>query len=61
LTELYLNHTNLTSLLPEIGQLTNLTELYLWDNQLSDDEIEAISRKLPNCQVVTSPDYDIPF
>jgi Leucine-rich repeat (LRR) protein len=51
LTTLDLWDNQLTSLPPEIGQLSQLTELNLGGNSLSDAQIRKLRRMLPNCEV----------
>jgi Leucine-rich repeat (LRR) protein len=46
-----LRNNELTSLPKEIGQLTNLTELNLWDNNFSESEKQRIKNLLPNCDI----------
>ena len=48
---LVLIRCEITSLPPEIGNLTNLTELDLGDNPISRSEIEKIERLLPWCWI----------
>ena len=47
----YENGNNLTSLPSEIGQLTNLKELNLRENELSDEAKKEIKQLLPNCDI----------
>ncbi|EMG19247.1 leucine rich repeat protein [Leptospira interrogans serovar Copenhageni str. LT2050] len=46
-----MNNNQLTTLPKEIGQLKNLQELYLNNNQLSIEEKERIRKLLPKCQI----------
>ena len=48
---LLLNNNSLTSLPPEIGNLTNLTLFYLFENPIPAEEQEKIKKLLPNCQI----------
>ena len=53
LQELGLALNNLESLPPEIGKLMNLKFLDLTGNLLSEEELEKISKLLPNCVIQT--------
>ena len=51
LSELYLNHNQITSLPEELTKMTNLQELYLRNNDLSG-ELPALIAQMPNLQVL---------
>ena len=34
-----------------LSGLTNLTELGLWENQITDDQKRLLRRALPNCEI----------
>ena len=51
ITKLDLSRKGLTSLPPEIGQLQNLTELSLYDNNIPEAERQKIESWLPNCYI----------
>lgn len=49
--KLDLEHDNLTSLPESIGNLTNLTTISLYKDQLNESEIEKLNKLLPNCEI----------
>ena len=49
--QLNLDNSNLTSLPAEIGQLKNLTTLYLGYNKLSDKAKKEVKQLLPGCKI----------
>ena len=52
ITRLNLSYKGLTSLPSEIGQLQNLTELDLYDNDIPEAERQKIESWLPNCEII---------
>lgn len=51
-TELKLNNRVISNAqLSEIAKLTNLKELWLWECQISDSDIESLKSKLPSCNI----------
>ncbi|MDY0134076.1 MAG: hypothetical protein RBS14_00090 [Atribacterota bacterium] len=51
MTWLNLSVNQLTTLPPELSQLTELSWLNLTGNPLSDSEVKKVHRLLPNCDV----------
>ncbi|ENO71805.1 leucine rich repeat protein [Leptospira interrogans serovar Valbuzzi str. Valbuzzi] len=51
LTELYLQYNQLVTLPDEIIQLQNLRKLTLYENPISQQELNKIRKLLPNCQI----------
>ena len=52
ITELDLNDKGLTSLPPEIGNLQNLSYLFIYDNNIPDAERQKIESWLPYCEII---------
>lgn len=51
LTKLTLTSAQISDISPLIG-LTNLAELYLYENQISDSDLESLKSALPNCNII---------